>query len=189
MGFEDILESINKQKADKLKEISDNLNSVIAGILSGVEAEVDGYSKKLQEKAKFERVQIMNREMSKAAIRAKSAYNMEVNAAIESALGTIAENYQKYMKTDQYKKLIVKLVQVVSKELGDDCTITIGQEDAKLISRGKQKLNILDSGNEFIGGFKATSRDGKREVDYTLKSIIENSKDYIANKVLELIKE
>ena len=189
MGFEEILESIKKQKADRLNEISANSDGEVAKVLSRAEAEVNEYLKNLQVKAKFERDQIMGREMSKAAIKAKSAYNSEVNAAIESAISTITENYSKYMKTDQYKKLIAKLASVATKELGDDCTVIISKEDAKLISKGKQKFALVDASNEFVGGLKAISKDGKREVDYTLKSIIENSKDYIANKVLELIKE
>ncbi len=189
MGFEEILESIKKQKADRLREISGNSDDEVAKILSKASAEVSEHSKNLKAKAKLEREQIMNREMSKAAIKAKSAYNGEVNAAIESALNVIMENYPKYMKTSQYEKLIAKLASVAMKELGSDCTVIIGKEDAKLISKGKQKFAIADAGSEFVGGLKAISKDGKREVDYTLKSIIENSKNDIANKVLGFIKE
>ncbi|MCL5093066.1 MAG: hypothetical protein M1128_01195 [Candidatus Marsarchaeota archaeon] len=189
MSFEEILESIKKQKADRLREISGNSDDEVAQLLSKTAAEVSEYSKNLQAKAKLEREQIMSREMSKAAIKAKSVYNGEVNAAIESTIDAIMENYMKYMKTSQYKKLIAKLASVALEELGDDCTIIISKEDAKLISKGKQKFVLADAGSEFVGGLKAISKDGKREVDYTLKSIIENSKNDIANKVLEFIKE
>ena len=61
MGFEEILESIKKQKADRLREISGNSDDEVAKILSKASVEVSEHSKNLKAKAKLEREQIMNR--------------------------------------------------------------------------------------------------------------------------------
>lgn len=187
MGLEEIIGEIEAEASRKISEMRHKSKDEESRITAAAKSEADRILDEANGKAADEARSIISREISKAEMEAKGLYNKAVNDSLEDALEQIRESFGEYRNGREYQQLLEKLVQLAATGLGDDCRILVNSADKKLLpSKGKLKVETDDS--KVPNGIIAYSSDGRKFVDYTLRSILEDSKDAIAAELLKSIK-
>jgi len=165
MGFEEILKSINSHTEKELQAIAASTKEEVALIMKHASDESESYAKELKQKSDSESARIIASEISKANIEAKHIIDRAVEEKLEAAMQRINSYLKDYTASEAYAKLLQKMAQSAERELGQ-CTIFVRKQDMKLLPGAKL------SKDSFIGGLKAVSNDGAKEVDYTLESVL-----------------
>ena len=185
MGLEEIIKDIDTDTKSRAKQVLDQAHAEAKMTLESSEAEEKAIHHAAESKAASDSRQELVREASRANVEAKGIYQQAVSEYINSATDTLAKSLQAYTKSAQYKKLMPKLAKSASNQLGSGCTITVQALDLKLLSGASVgDANIAKSKEQFAGGLKAVSQDGKRYIDYSLESIAESLSDSITVKLL-----
>jgi len=187
MGLEEILKNIESDTKAKAKQIADSTEAEIDKINEQSLAEVEEYKKNARIKAENDAKQLMTRELSRANTEAKGVYQSAVNDYINDSMDSLNGTIDKYLEGPDYRKLLNKLAEMATRELGEGCTLMVQRRDAqKLKTTG---VKVAEATEEFLGGLRATSEDGKLYVDYSIEKIIELLRDSIAVRLLEKIEE
>ena len=187
MGLEEIIEEIEAEASRKISELRHKSKDEESRIIAAAKSEAGKISDEANGKAADEARSIISREISKAEMEAKGLYNKAVNDSLEDALEQIRGAFGEYRNSKEYPQLLEKLVKLAAMSLGDDCRILVNSADRKLLpSRGKLKVEADDS--KVPNGIIAYSGDGRKFVDYTLRNILEDSKDAVAAELLKSIK-
>lgn len=185
MGLEEIIKDIDTDTKSRAKQVLDQAHSDAKKILDSSLAEEKAIYEAAESKAAIDSRQELVRETSRANVEAKGIYQQAVSEYIKTATDTLTKSLQAYANSAQYKKLMPKLAESASSQLGSGCTITVQARDLKLLSGASVgDAKITKSKEQFAGGLKAVSQDGKRYIDYSLESIAESLSDNIAVKLL-----
>ena len=187
MGLEEIIDEIESETSKKISDMRQKSKAEESEIIGSAKAEAKRISDEARDKAADEVRSILSRELSKVEMEAKGIFNRSINESLEDAIEQIRESFADYRKGGEYALLMDKLVALAVKNLGSDCRIVVNKADQKLVSaKGKVKTETDDA--RVPDGIIAYSADGKRFVDYTLRSVLENSKDVIAAELLKRIR-
>ncbi len=187
MGLEEIIGEIESETSKKLSEMRQKARAEESGIIGAAKAEVKRISDDAEDRAADSSRSILSREVSKAEMEAKGIYNKAVNDSLEDALEQIRASFSDYRKGKEYAQLMEKLVRLSARSLGEDCKVLVNGADRKLVpSKGKMKVEADDA--RVPDGLVAYSADGRRFVDYTLRNILEGSRDSVAAELLKQIK-
>lgn len=187
MGLEEILKNIELDTKTKVKQIADEADAEVGKIDNQSRNEVEEYRKNAKIKAENDAKQLLTRELSRANTEAKGVYQGAVNNYIDDSISQLNENIGSYLNSADYQKLLNKLAGMATQELGPGCTLEVRKADAQKLKAPKDS-KVVASKDDFIGGVRATSEDGKRYVDYSMEKIIETLRDNMAVGLLEMIK-
>ena len=185
MGLEDVLDNIRKHKEEMIAEIVKKADLETARITQEAKAEASMALKESRDKAKADAAQIMTREISRANIEGRMLLNNAINEKVDAAISGILEDMDSYRKSGSYRSMLVKLSKKAMSELGSNCAIYCSGDDYDYLKGQLQKATIKRAVSNMSGGIIAVSEDGKREVDYSIKNIIDGMKDSIASEILK----
>ncbi len=188
MGLDEILANIEKETDESVRRIMSDADGQAERIIGEADAVAKKHSQSMEAKARNDANQLVAREVSKASIASKMAYYEEVDRRVGAALDGIAEGLKDYVKSQEYKKLLASLAEKARLELGSDCTMLVQRSDAEALKHDKKDAAIGIAEERFSGGLKASSADGKREVDYTLETLLERLRDKVAIHLLGQIR-
>lgn len=185
MSLEKVINKINKEAADKAREILSEAKSKSDSIIK--EAELNAKENSTKEMKELS-IMIENlSSMKKAGIKveANEIIKKRKKEAFDDSMRKINKAAHALTLTDFYPGLLQKLVDASIKTLGQDALIYINKEDLEKIK--KKPKQVLVSKNRMLGGVYAQSADGKMSLDYSLDSIIEELNDVITQEVLSAI--
>jgi vacuolar-type H+-ATPase subunit E/Vma4 len=185
MGLEEILKGIKSRKEATLAQIASDTKAQRDKIIGEAKEQAKAIAKEGRAHAKRDAELIEARETSKARIEGKMIYNNALNDRIEEALTSIRNDLGSFTKSNTYNKLLDKLANEVLAGLGNDCTIFANSNDIAYLKGRIKGGNLIQAKEEFIGGIKAVSKDGRREMDYSLESIMEGLRDGLASRIIE----
>lgn len=188
MGLEEIIKNIENDTKAKVKQILDDAQKEADKIKVDAELQASSHLNEVQVKANSDAKQIQMREMSRANTEAKAIFQSVLNESIKGSFNQVYDGLNDYVKSEDYSKLLAKLVQLASSELGEGCKIYVQKQDLQKV-KGKQSANLLEAKEKFIGGLRGTSKDGKMYVDYSLEHIVESLRDQISVNILKSIND
>ncbi|MGC8478842.1 MAG: V-type ATP synthase subunit E [Candidatus Micrarchaeia archaeon] len=183
MGLEEVLESIKAHKEGSIAQIEREAAEQEEKILGEAKEAAKAIAKESKAKAKSDAEQLIARELSKARIEAKMIYNNAVSEKVEQGISEIKENFEEIAKSARYREILNKLANKAVKELGDDCIIVANKQDLTYLKKAAGKFSIGQPDESITAGLRAFSKDGRKEVDYTLESMIEEMHDRIASRL------
>jgi len=185
MALEDIIKEINESTESKIKEINDSTDEQISKINSDKDNEIKSYKDQMDKKAKAILSQIQIEAQSRTNMDSKRLYDEKVEEKLNDAFTIIKDSYSDIRKTPTYKKVLNKIVSDSVEKLGKDAIISINSKDKDLIDANGINIKVDDA---IVGGVRAVSKDGSKEIDETLDNIIDDVKDQLAMKFLKQIK-
>lgn len=188
MGLEEIIKNIDLETKARAKQLNDESIVAARKIEDEAEDQASSYLDEQKAKADNDAKQLLMREMSRANIEAKGIYQKAVNDVINESFDALYGNLNEYTESTDYSKLLAKLAKTATDELGAGCRIILNKKDVQKMKGTAKDITIEESKEDFVGGLRATSKDGKMYVDYSLGKIIESLKEQMAVKLLDLIK-
>jgi len=186
MGLKEIIDRIESDAEAKARKALDDAKEESEKITKDAESEASKRVAEAKARAESQSKMIIAREGSKANVEASQMYHERLNGEVNAAIGSIGDFLQEYAKGQEYGKLLQKLADRAAGELGEDCTVSVRPNDIKLIKPGRYA--VVASSEQFVGGLKASSKDGAMFVDYTLEKILSMVKDRVAVEILKLVK-
>ncbi|MGC8687526.1 MAG: V-type ATP synthase subunit E [Candidatus Micrarchaeia archaeon] len=181
MGFEEVLRSIREKAESETNAIIEQAESESASILEDANAKASAYIALMDSRAKSDSARLIASTESRANIEAKHLIDKEVNQKLADAMAMLQAYLQEYSKSEEYAKLMGALSEKALKLLGE-CTIYVQKRDLKLLKGAKA------SEESFLGGLIAVSKDGTKQVDYTLEGILSRISDSVMSKLIKEIK-
>ncbi len=186
MGLEEIIKNIELDTKARVKQIDDDALVASRKIEEEAEDKANEFLDGQKEKAKNDASQFLARELSRANIEAKGLYQKALNGAINDSFSILSDSMGEYTQNSDYQKLLGKLAAAAIAELGNDCKIFLCKKD---IGKLKISATVIESEEDFVGGVRTESKDGKRYIDFSIGKIIDSLRDMMAVKVMDLIKE
>ncbi|MCL4399497.1 V-type ATP synthase subunit E [Candidatus Parvarchaeota archaeon] len=184
MGLEQIVSDIQREGESKLKEISEETKKKVNEILS---------------KADSDSVEIINSAKEEASRRSENIISIgkaETESVVEGMRRDAENNILKqtkslielknFVRTEDYKRLLLKLVDSASQILGKDAKLYVNKSDLPALSSRHE--NVRKSEKEMIGGVYAESKDGKMSIDDSLETIFSSLDGEISSRILKKIR-
>ncbi len=188
MGLEEIIKNIDIETKARAKQINDGAIIEARKTEDMAEEQAQAYLDEMKSKSDSDAKQLLTRELSRANIEAKGIYQKAVNDVINESFNALYDNLNEYTESADYSKLLAKLAKSAMEELGPGSRIILNKKDVQKVKAAVKEANIEESKEDFVGGLRATSKDGKMYVDYSLGKIIDSLKEQMAVKLLTLIK-
>ncbi len=186
MGLQEIVGKIESDAEVKARQIVDGAKAEAEKTLVDAQTKAKQRVQEAREKAANEAKMIIARESSRANVEASQMYHEKLNEEVNESMDTIRDSLKDFTKSQDYQKLLQKLIAMATKALGDDCKIYARSDDLPKLKTGK--ANVMQAQEDFSGGIKATSSDGLMSVDYTLEALLDKTKDKVAVELLEYVK-
>lgn len=183
MGLEEIIADIDANTKAKVASVLDGAGREAQKIREDAQKDANLHIENTKRKAQGDAARLIAREFSRANIESRKIYQDAVTATIDGALDSLSGSLQEYVKSTDYARFLNKSADLAAKELGEDCTIYAQKADLPKIKHG----GAAEAKDQFSGGIKAVSSDGKRSVDFTLESVFQNLKEDIAVQLLKTL--
>ena len=180
MGLEEIIDSIEKESANKREKILDDARKEAEKRKEMADAKADETIKKFKKRGEFDGNRIISINHSKNIIESRFDYQSRVEDAVKNGKDTLIQNIKRILESEIYPKLIEKILDKAVLELGDDCIIEARKEDIKRIPKGAG-FNLKEN-KSLEGGIIAYSKDRKMYIDYSLLNIIRLYEEKIMKK-------
>jgi vacuolar-type H+-ATPase subunit E/Vma4 len=187
MGLEEIVARIEKETELKVKKTLDDAGLKSNSIIEDAKKQAQKYTLEKISAAKEAADTALSKASSKANVEGAQIYQKALNNSIESAIGEIRKQIASYTESDDYKRLLARLSESASKELGEGCIIMMRKQDMEMI-KPIHGASIQQAKEAFEGGIIAYSSDGKRSMDYRLGRILDSIKGKVAVEVLKKVK-
>lgn len=184
MGLEEIIDSIEKESANKREKILDDARKEAEKRKEMADAKANETIKKFKEMGEFKGNMIISVGHSKNSIESRFDYQSRVEDAVNNGKHILIQNIGKILESKIYPKLIEKIVDKAVRELGDDCIIEARKEDIKKISKGTGFS--FKENKSLEGGIIAYSKDKKMYMDYSLLNIIRLYEEKIMKKFSDI---
>jgi vacuolar-type H+-ATPase subunit E/Vma4 len=112
---------------------------------------------------------------ARSDMAARQLYSEELEARMSDAFDWLKKGLPDYAKTKSYTALLKKLASMASEELGEGCRLIVKKEDLPKLKgvRGAE----AGGDNKSAGGLVGVSADGKRYIDFTLETLLEEMRD------------
>lgn len=121
--------------------------------------------------------QQLNMAMSKAQLELKRAYGQTQNELKKELFEEVEELLQNYMKTDEYRDLLVQYIEKAARFAGgESMTIYINPTDAdkKDYLEEHTGMRLTVSKEDFTGGVRAVVHDRNILIDHAFKGALES---------------
>ena len=167
--------SINKNAERKAEQIAQNAKKNAEGYEAKALAEMERSFGESVAKAKSEAAQLLSSMKARSDMAARQLYNAELEARISDAFDWLRKSLPDYAKTKDYTALLKKLASMASEELGDGCRLLVRKEDLQKLKGVKGAEAGVDS--KSAGGLVGVSADGRRYIDFTLETLLNEIRD------------
>ena len=121
--------------------------------------------------------QQLNMAMSKAQLELKREYGQTQNELKKELFEEVEELLQNYMKTDEYRDLLVQYIEKAARFAGgESMTIYINPTDAdkKDYLEEHTGMRLTVSKEDFVGGVRAVVHDRNILIDHAFKGALES---------------
>ncbi len=176
MGLKDILNKIESQQDQRIKEIKRNNAREIAEIRSEMKGKVSKEKERVQSELAKEREIYSNLKISEGKRSVKREMLAEKERLINLALGNVLDRFGEF-KGERYRSLLKKLVTESAKLLKGKCRIlATREEDIPYL----KNLGIAPVRNKTIpgrGGVIVVSENGEFRIDRTFDYMMEKQSD------------
>jgi vacuolar-type H+-ATPase subunit E/Vma4 len=187
MGLEEIVARIEKDTELKVKKTLDDAGLKSQSIMDDAKKQAQDYLSGKLSAASEAAEMLVSKASSKADVEGAQIYQMALNNSIEKSIEDIRKQLAVYAKSEDYKRLLAKLSEAASKELGEGCIIMARKQDMVMI-KPMQGVSVEQAKEAFSGGIVAYSADRKRSIDYTLDKLLDSIKDRVAVEILKRVK-
>ncbi len=171
MALEDILDGIAKDTKEKVEKLYAKANGESKSIIKNAEDEATAKMAGMVQKASMEIKSVQTRELARKRMEIKKRYYEELNGNILQAKSIIMDNIPKFKNTETYKSLLNVLYGQITTSLGKGCEVLISNDDIPLINFDRS-TKVIKS-DDITGGLLGRSKDGSKEIDYTIRSIMD----------------
>ncbi len=169
MALEDILKGIENDTSKRIEELGNRAAEESESMKKKAAADASSKVKAAVRMAESDAKVMELREVSKKRMGLKAEYYKEFNKRISDAKAIVDSSTDEFRKTETYSRLMSTLYSKVLDALGDGCTISVCKDDIALVGRSG---SATIAASELKGGVVGESRDGFREVDYSLNNIM-----------------
>ena len=187
MGLEEIIANIESDTKAKVASVLDSAAKEGQRIKEDAQKKANEHIDMTKKKAQGDAARLVARELSRANIESRRIYQDALTQAVDSAWDMLGKSLSEYTKSTDYSALLNKLVSIAENDLGSDCTVWVQKADIPKIK--KSRSTVMEAKEEFSGGLRASTKDGKMSVDFTLENILQGIKEDIAVKVLDAVKK
>ncbi len=188
MGLEEILANIERDTKAKMSQIAVEAENNAKRETEEAQKRAEAYNRHMEQKAQGDSSRLLARELSRANIEARRIYGEALESTINSTLDEVRESLNDYAKGADYPGLLNKLAKAAYDELGSDCMLYLQKRDLPKLKVAKG-IDPKESKEEFSGGLKAVSKDGRLSIDYTLENLFSMVKEDIAVQILKMIQK
>lgn len=182
MSVDTFLHEIENRK----KKDIENIDKELTDKKSATEIKKNTVIKELQEhystEAKIKSEREASRIIEAGKLEAKKILFDEINKNLVSTLNVIKKDLSNYTKTQEYKKVLQKMVETSKKLLGKNILVHCREEDKSIFN--SEDITI-GSSIQTLGGIIAENNDGKKELDLTFEELLRTYEDEIKNTILE----
>jgi len=179
---EDIISSSQNQAKETLKVAKQQADEKYKTIINQATAKAEGEKRKI--------ASVTEVEMRNQLLKSKEEL---VDIAFDKALARIKE----FAATDEYNRYLLKLIKEVAKRIGQKkLAIQVNAKDKAWLTQdtlnrlSKQlncELTLLDQTEDYIGGFKIQTVDGKITYDSTLDNRLGELRSVLRLKVAKIL--
>ncbi|MDP6156148.1 MAG: V-type ATP synthase subunit E [Candidatus Thermoplasmatota archaeon] len=176
MGLKDILNKIESQRDQRIKEINRNSAQEIAAMKSEMKDKVGKEKEKVKNEFEREREIYRNLKISEGKRSVKREMLAEKERLINLALGNVLDRFGEF-KGERYRRLLKKLVTESANLLNGKCKIMATRdEDIPYL----KQLGIAPVRNKTVpgrGGVVVVSDNGEFRIDRTFDYMMEKQSD------------
>ena len=181
MGIETFLLEIENRRKNDIqtldKELEEKKSAIEIKKNTAIKEFQENFSKEAKTKSERESAKIIEG----GKLEAKKILFDAINTNLDSNFDAIKLELGKYNKSEDYKKIIQKMVETSKKRLGKEITIHCRKEDESLF---KDKDITVDASLQTIGGIVAENKKSTKEFDLTFEDLLRSHEDEIKNKIL-----
>ena len=131
-----------------------------------------------------------------STLNARNKELVIMESAIDEIFDKAKEKLAKSNNEENYEKLITRMIQDSSAQLGSEIVIQCNKTDLNLVKKlasqvsidKKSKITVSDKVVDIIGGIKVASVDGTMSLDNTLDSSMESLKPLIRKDIVQLLR-
>ncbi len=138
-------------------------------------AEIEKSFRESTAKARSEAAQLLSSMKARSDMAARQIYNAELEARITDAFDWLRKGLPDYAKTKGYSALLKKLAAMASDELGEGCRLMVRKEDLQKL-KGIKGAEAWEN-SKSAGGLVGVSADSKRYIDFTLETLLNETRD------------
>lgn len=179
---EAIISSSQNQARETLKVAKKQADEKYQTIISQAAAKAEGEKRKI--------TSVTEVEMRNLLLQSKEAL---VDVAFDKAVGEIKE----FAESEEYHRYLLKLIEEVAKGIGyDSLVLQVNARDKAWLTKDtlnkiSKKLNvqltILEQTEEYIGGFKIQTEDGKITYDSTIDNKLKELRPILRVEVAKVM--
>ncbi len=186
MGFDEILKQIEDERDQRIKQALSAAKAELARIGAETEQKEKALRANARAATKEDTMRTMDREIYFYKTEARRLQREAINATVTEALKELAENIGDFTASPKYPKLLAELASKTKSELGNDIIVQARKEDIDRLKKLLPASATIETTKERLsGGFKATSRDGKRSIDFSIDAISERLQDKLVRRLLD----
>jgi len=161
---------INKEYEGKIKEVTENCNK-----------KIDEFKKEYETKQEYNKNNIIKQYEDNIKLKTKNIIDNKKKELLNDALAKARSYIVSLNKSVRYKEIITEMLKTFERELGSDFIVYCNEsEKEKIIEYGKLKPENIVIDNSIRLGIKASSKDKKKFIDFTLTSILDQISDKLA---------
>lgn len=179
MALNEILQRIEedtkKQEEAILGQAKQRAEEIIQEAKQKSEAIYNQYNKKAKEEVENRR----REKISSLTLEGRSTVEKAIEAIEAQYESRLREEIEKFKKTEEYKKYLLRKVENSWKRLGPGSIVYANPQDVDKIKGSNIPVTVISKEIDPIGGVIVTSADGKIFIDSTLSEVLKEKKDRI----------
>ena len=104
---------------------------------------------------------------------------------------SLAKKKLKRVSGAKYKRFLLNCLKKCKEEIGSELVVKCNVKDFNILKRlaRKLKLKVELKKVETIGGFIASSKDGKLSLDFTFETMLERANEVLGSKIIKELRE
>jgi len=186
MSSDEIIKEIENKGKARLAELQKQCESQLNDINATKEGKIKELQAEWEKKTSEDLKNLEKRGEDESLLEYRSIIMDRKSSLIREFMENIQSMGEKIRKLPEYESLIEKSVETCLKELGAKCTVRVCSKDKKIITKIDGDFKTEETKDEQIG-IIATSKDGKRTLDLTLNSVLNEKKEDLEEKLVSLM--
>jgi V/A-type H+/Na+-transporting ATPase subunit E len=179
---ETLLREVEERRKKALEQLEAEYAAKKAEILKRTEDErayiQESGRKEGLSQAEKERIRIVGA----TKLQAKKMVFDATEKMLEANIASVRKVLGELTQSKEYPALLARMVKYASGRLGKGARIIARPADEAIFK--KPGVNVVSSGLNSIGGFKAESEDGTLELDLTFEEILRNHEEQVRASIL-----
>ncbi len=188
MGLEEILSRIESDTNREVEEILSSAERQAKSIVDEAKSKsvsiAQSYEKRAIEDAETHRKE----SISSATLESRIEYEKAVEEVERRYNEVLLEKIREFTASDDYLSFMIKRIQDSCFKLGENSVVYVLERDAPKLKSAKLPAEIKVDSIDPIGGFVATSGDGKLIIDGTFSQMLRKKKEEFARIIRNYVR-